>query len=237
MDNKSKDEKDKIIPGKLKNPFEGQDKGGINKERKIPGKLKQKFGESTKDPLLRKQGLKKNKVPKLTNNILKGELDPEDAINGNYLNNLEVLSEPLYTPENYIFVNKFNKQMDKLMDNLGKYEQDPEEEGEIEPTENYLCHLNNLYNKAVPFLDDLHKEITESPNGQYPERKKEKEENLDKVIDGAEEYYNADDDKDIKANNSKNMVNSCLNLIDDLGKDGIIDKEKEKPEKKRRNVE
>ena len=181
---------------------------------------------------MRKQGLKKNKVPKLTSNILKGELDPEDAINGNYLNNLEVLSEPLYTPENYIFVNKFNKQMDKLMDNLGKYEQDPEEEGEIEPTENYLCHLNNLYNKAVPFLDDLHKEITESPNGQYPERKKEKEENLDKVIDGAEEYYNADDDKDIKANNSKNMVNSCLNLIDDLGKDGIIDKEKEKPEKK-----
>ena len=32
------------------------------------------------------------------------------------------------------------------------------------------------------------------------------------------------------------MVNSCLNLIDDLGKDGIINKEKEKPEKKEEMV-
>ena len=56
MDNKGKDEKDKIIPGKLKNPFEGQDKGGINKERKIPGKLKQKFGETgAKEAKPRKQ--------------------------------------------------------------------------------------------------------------------------------------------------------------------------------------
>ena len=195
--------------------------------------MKQKLGENTYEPKLPNQGKKKKKVQKLNSNILKGELAPEDSINSNYLNNLEVLAEPLYTPENYIFVNKFNKEMDNLMDNLGRYEEDPlDENADIEPTENYLTHLNNLFNKAVPFMDDLHKEITNSPNGQYPDIKKEKEENLDKVLDGAEEYYNADDDKDIKANNSKNMVNSCLNLIDDLSKDGIINKEKEKPEKK-----
>jgi hypothetical protein len=78
-------------------------------------------------------------------------------------------------------------------------------------------------------MDDLHKEISESPNGTYPLLKKEKEENFEKVIDGAEEYYNTDEDADIKADNSKNMVNSALDLIDDLTKENIIDKEK--PEK------
>ena len=62
--------------------------------------------------------------------------------------------------------------------------------------------------------------------------KKEKEENLEKILDGAEEYYNTDEDANIKADNSKNMVNSALNLIDDLTKEGVIDKDKEKPEKK-----
>jgi len=121
--------------------------------------------------------------------------------------------------------------MDKLLNNLGQFEPASSDEvtEEIEPTENYLTHLNNLFNKAVPFMDDLHKEISESPNGTYPLLKKEKEENFEKVIDGAEEYYNTDEDADIKADNSKNMVNSALDLIDDLTKENIIDKEK--PEK------
>ena len=164
-ENKEKDDKDKIIPGKLKNPFDNQDKGDLNKERKIPGKLKQKFGESgiIKEPKIKKQIGKKFPKEK-SNNILKGELSPEDPINNDYLNNLKTLADPLYTPENYIFVNKFNKEMDKLLDNLGKFEdKEPSEENkeEIEPTENYLTHLNNLFNKAVPFMDDLHKEFKE----------------------------------------------------------------------------
>ena len=31
------------LPGKLKNPFDGQDKGGDDRDRKIPGKLKNPF--------------------------------------------------------------------------------------------------------------------------------------------------------------------------------------------------
>ena len=226
----------KIIPGKLKNPFENQDKKEeINKKKIIPGKLKQKFGEhELKEPKLRKQAGKKDKIPKEKSDILKGELDPEDHINNEFLNNLKILAEPLYTPENYIFVNKFNKEMDKLMDNLGRFEKDSSDEDneEAEPTDNYLTHLNSLFTKAVLFMDDLHKEIAESPNGQYPDANKEKEENLKNILDAVEEYYNIDEDAVVKANNSKNMVNSALNLIEDLNKEGIIDKETEKAEKK-----
>ena len=175
-------------------------------------------------------------------NILKGELDPKDPINNDYINNLEVLAEPLYTPENYIFVNKFNKAMSKILNNLGLFnpkeeneneelsidnddEKDKDKEEALEPTENYLTHLNHLFNNAVPFIDDLHKEISETPNEQYPEIKKEKDENLDNILDGVEQYYNTDEDGFIKANNSKNLVNACLNLIDDLSKNKGIDKD------------
>ena len=50
-----------------------------------------------------------------------------------------------------------------------------------EKAENYLSHLNALFNEWIPFLDDLHKEIANSPTGQYPDLKKEKEDNLKEI--------------------------------------------------------
>ena len=140
------------------------------------------------------------------------------------------MADPVYNPENYVFVNKFNNEMDKIMNKLGKYEEEPSpgEEEKLEVTENYLSHLNTLFNKSIPFLDDLHKEIANSPTGQYPDLKKEKEENLKEILDGAEKYYQTDEDNDVKADATKNMCDACLNLIDDLSKDGIIDKGKDK---------
>ena len=46
--------------------------------------------------------------------------------------------------------------------------------------------------------------------------KKEKEENLNTVLNGAEEYYKAEEDPDIKADAAKNMCDACLNLIEEL---------------------
>ena len=48
--------------------------------------------------------------------------------------------------------------------------------------------------------------------------------------------YKTDDDYDIKADASKNMCDACLNLIDDLSKDGIIDKEKDKDKGKEKEI-
>ena len=162
------------------------------------------------------------------NNLTYGILAPNDPNNNEFVNNLEVMADPVYNPDNYIFVKQFNDQMDNIMNKLGKYEEEPSpEEEKLEIRENYLSHLNTLFNKAVPFLDDLHQEIIKSPTGQYPDLKKEKEENLNTVLNGAEEYYKAEEDPDIKADAAKNMCDACLNLIDDLSKDGIIDKDNE----------
>ena len=151
-------------------------------------------------------------------------LDPRDPDNNEFVNNIEVMAEPVYNPENYIFVKQFNDQMDNIMNKLGKYEEEPSpDEEKLEIRENYLFHLNTLFNKAVPFLDDLHQEIIKSPTGQYPDLKKEKEENLNTVLNDGEEYYRAEEDPNIKSEESKRMCDACLNLIDDLSKDDIID--------------
>ena len=166
------------------------------------------------------------------NNVLNGNLTRDDPVNAEYLSNLEIMADPVYTPDNYIFVKQFNNEMDKIMNKLGKYGEEPSPEDEnIEVTENYLSYLNSLFSKVIPFLDNLHREIVNSPTGQYPEIKKEKEDNLDKLLDGAELYYKTDEDAEVKADASKPMFDACLNLIDDLSRDGIIDKDKEKEKK------
>ena len=201
----------------------GEPKDAVNNP--LPGKLKNPFDKNKKD----------------NDNKIIRNISRKDPKNRNYLNNLEIMADPIYTPENYIFVNQFNKEMDKIMEKLGKYEEEQgPEEDQNEVTENYLNHLSNLFTKVIPFLDDLHKEINSSPTGTYPDLKQEKEDNFDTILTATEEYYKTDEDNDIKANYSKNMCDVCLNLIDDFTKDGVIDKEKEKggkPEKLRERTD
>ena len=94
--------------------------------------------------------------------------------------------------------------------------------------ENYLPYLNTLFNKCVPFLHELHNEIKNSPTGQYPDIKKEKEDNLDTILNGAIEYYKADEDNEVKADQAKNIFDACMNLLDDLTRDGVVDESNKK---------
>ena len=104
------------------------------------------------------------------NDLLNSDLTPKIQPIA-FANNLEVMADPVYIPDNYIFVKQFNDEMNKIMDKLGKYEGDQEEEQEpsqeeepIEVTENYLSHFNSLFNKTVPFLHDLNKVLVNSAN-------------------------------------------------------------------------
>ena len=48
--------------------------------------------------------IKSNNLP---DHLNEGIILPEDHKNEEYVNNLEVMADPIYTPENYIFVNEF----------------------------------------------------------------------------------------------------------------------------------
>ena len=71
--------------------------------------------------------------------------------------------------------------------------------------------------------------MKKAEDGKLPDIKKEKEENLDKVLNAADEYYKTDEDPEIKSSQSKDICDSLLNLIDDLSKPGLLDTDK-KPE-------
>ena len=117
QENNNEDDKNRIIPGKLKNPFDGQDNKDGDRDRNIPGKLKNKFGEEgQEEPKLNKYGgkSKKEEDDEKYKNVLNGNLTPEDPVNNEFINNLEVLADPVYNPENYVFVNKFNNEIDKI---------------------------------------------------------------------------------------------------------------------------
>ena len=96
QDNNNEDDKNRIIPGKLKNPFDGQDNKEGDRDRNIPGKLKNKFGEEgQEEPKLNKYGgkSKKEEDDEKYKNVLNGNLTPEDPVNNELINNLEVLAD------------------------------------------------------------------------------------------------------------------------------------------------
>ena len=52
------------------------------------------------------------------------------------------MSVPIYNPENYIFVKQFNDEINKVLNNLRKYDEEPSPvEEKIGINENYLAHL------------------------------------------------------------------------------------------------
>ena len=217
---------------------------GVNEVPKdvVYGALKLR-GERTKKPdekpAGQKPGSKKKPddeddealMKRVQGKLSPGAIKPDDPKNNEYVNNLEVMADPIYKPENYIFVKEFENEMDKIMNKLGKFEKEPDpknKDDKVEVSDNYLSHLNNLYTKVVPFLDDLHKEMQNTPEGELPEIQDEKEENLDRVLVASDLYYKTDEDPEVKSNNSKKMCDACINLIDDFSKPGRLDMDKYK---------
>ena len=62
-------------------------------------------------------------LSKLYNHLLDtGAIKPNDSKNKDYVELIDTLADPLYTPENYIFVNSYEKEMEKVQEKIGKYE-------------------------------------------------------------------------------------------------------------------
>ena len=160
---------------------------------------------------------------KLYNHLLEmGLIKTNDPKNKEYIESLNALADPLYRPDNYIFVNEFEKEMDKVHDKIGKYENGKkpnENDEEVFPTKTYLSHLDELFPKTAAFLDDFHREMQKAPPGQYPDMSPKKEDNLNKILTAAEDYFksNAGDPK-LKADECKKLREPFLVLFDDFQK-------------------
>ena len=77
------------------------------------GNLRNKIGE-----VVAANNDNKPKEPEqgeIYNKILSGTLTRDDPLNSEYINNIQILVDPVYIPDNFLFVKQFNCEMDKLM--------------------------------------------------------------------------------------------------------------------------
>ena len=145
------------------------------------------------------------------------------------------MGKPLYVPENYIFVDEYNKEMDKLLSKYGKIDEAKSEpdKGRVKYTDVALNNLQHSFNKTLPFLEDYHKELKTAPLGTYPDIQKTKEDNLDKIIDNTNDYYKTEEDVNFKEPQAKKLCDTAMDIIDDLKKEGVIKKEPTEAEKEK----
>lgn len=160
---------------------------------------------------------------KLTNYLLdKGYLSKEDP---ETMDTIIGMAMPLYKPDNYIFVDAYNKEMDSLLSKYGKVDETKGDKDHIKYTDTALNNLQNSFNKTLPFLDDYHHELKTAPIGTYPEIEPTKDANLDKIIDNTLDYYKTEEDTNFKVPVAKKLCDTSLDIVDDLKKEGIIKKD------------
>ena len=170
---------------------------------------------------------------KLANYLLdKGFISKDDP---EVVDSLINMGKPLYVPENYIFVDEYNKEMDKLLSKYGKIDEAKSEpdKGRVKYTDVALNNLQHSFNKTLPFLEDYHKELKTAPLGTYPDIQKTKEDNLDKIIDNTNDYYKTEEDVNFKEPQAKKLCDTAMDIIDDLKKEGVIKKEPTEAEKEK----
>ena len=168
---------------------------------------------------------------KLTNYLLdKGFISKDDP---EVVDSLINMGKPLYVPENYIFVDEYNKEMDKLLSKYGKIDEAKSEPDKVKYTDVALNNLQHSFNKTLPFLEDYHKELKTAPLGTYPDIQKTKEDNLDKIIDNTNDYYKTEEDVNFKEPQAKKLCDTAMDIIDDLKKEGVIKKEPTDAEKEK----
>ena len=168
---------------------------------------------------------------KLTNYLFENNLIEKEKSN-DYLNTIIKLSENLYKSENYIFVNEYNKLMEKLLSINGKFKNEESENNyntdlnKRSDKENILfseANLNNMkmsVNNLINFFEDYLK----NKNKQNEKINKIKEDNLDKIISNINDYYRTNNDNEIKNNINKKLYDNCIDLINDLEKENLTEK-------------
>ena len=169
----------------------------------------------------------------LTNYLFENNLIEKEKLN-DYLKTIIQIIENLYKSENYIFVNQYNKLIEKILKINGIFQNEESENNynlhlvQRNDNENILfseASLKNMkisINNSTNFFEDYLK----YKNTQNNKIRKIKEENLDKIISNLNDYYRTNDDNEIKNTLNKKLYDMSIDLINDLEKKDIYEKDK-----------
>ena len=127
------------------------------------------------------------------------------------INIFETIVIKAYLPNNYLFVNEFEKELIKLIKKTAGFTFYENEKRKY--TKNYLIHLRNIFFRVNNFIDDFYYVETT-----YFEKKdniiEKKEENLNIFLNLLKKYLNTDQDKDKKQELNLILFEKLINLLE-----------------------
>ena len=132
----------------------------------------------------------------------------------------------LYSPNNYIFVYEFEKEITKLYEQTVGFilsKSGEKEKKVIKYTKNYFVHLQNIYDKLMNFVEDFCEYIKSSNFIENHAVNEKKENNLDNVLYLVKKYFKTDEDKGKKEELNQILFDTFLNLIGILLKEEIYE--------------
>ena len=132
----------------------------------------------------------------------------------------------LYSPNNYIFVYEFEKEITKLYgQTVGFILSKSGQKGKkvIKYTKNYFAHLQNVYDKLMNFVEDFCEVLKSSNFIENHIINEKKEDNLDNILSLVKKYFKTDEDKEKKEELNQILFDTFLNLIGILLKEEIYE--------------
>ena len=132
----------------------------------------------------------------------------------------------LYSPNNYIFVYEFEKEISKLYEQTVGFISSKSGEKDkkvIKYTKNYFIHLQNVNDKLMNFVEDFCEYIKSSNFIENHTVNEKKEDNFDNVLSLVKKYFKTDEEKEKKEELNQILFDTFLNLIGILLKEEIFE--------------
>ena len=120
-----------------------------------------------------------------------------------------------YSPNNYLFVKEFEKEIIKLIGQIsGFIFEEKKDKKIIKYTKSYFTHLQNIFHKVICFVEDFCN-IVKSPDF-FDNRKINiiKEDNLENILGLVTEYYKTSEDSEKKEESSPVLFDTFMNMLE-----------------------
>ena len=156
------------------------------------------------------ENLINKKIPKVSENI-------------NFFENIGITS---YSPNKYLFVFEFEKEISKLIEQSEGFileENKDENKKNVKYTKNYFLHLQHIFNKIIVFAEDFFNNLKNQDYIDNKYIKMKKEDNLDNILNLVVKYYKTDEDKEKKEESYLILFETFIKMIDLLFNEEIYD--------------
>ena len=151
------------------------------------------------------------------------KIDPKILENINSFENIGIIS---YSPNNYLFVYEFEKEITKLIEQSTGFvieENKDKNKKIVKYTKNYFIHLQNIFTKIICFVEDFCKYLKSQHFIENKNINVKKEDNLDNILILVKKYFQSDEDLEKKEESCQLLFNTFINMLEILFEEEIYE--------------